>query len=170
MSNGQIFNHRGALPGRSLGELGVLPAILAAQGRARELSKVRCLTAAARALIDHLETLGAMRVVGTGPVAERIIGAAVVLSAGRVEMADLNTMVAGAPTLLVDAAVASNAAAQVMAHRIRALGGGEVHVLVLAPATDVAAPLDLASWHVDWLDGASFDGATAEATPEAIAI
>lgn len=111
----------------------ILEIVLAAQERHREYAQIKTLTAAAERLAEYALDTGASHLLAASPLAERVVGAAVVLAGGQLEGASVENGDGRHQVLVVDVAVAGPFAIQAAATQARAAGTQSVRRVALDP-------------------------------------
>lgn len=111
----------------------LLEIVVSAEERHQEYAQVKMLTTAAERLAEYAQSAGAARLVAASPLAERVIGAAVLLAGGRLEAATSRQADPPGDALVVDVAVAGALSIRAAASHARAAGAIDVRGVVVDP-------------------------------------
>jgi hypothetical protein len=111
----------------------LLETVVSAQERHQEYAQVKMLTTAAECLAEYAISTGAAWLVAASPLAERVIGAAILLAGGRLEGAAFRDADQPGDPLVVDVAVTSVLGIRAAETRAWAAGATRVRSVVLDP-------------------------------------
>lgn len=118
------------------GDEQLLDLVLDAQAStARLLSSTR-IRASAQALVEYALAKGSPVLIAASPMAQRLVGAALLLSEGVLEAADEGSMPSGQDVLLVEGVAARDGALASQRDRLVSLGVKSVEVVALSILSD----------------------------------
>jgi hypothetical protein len=108
-----------------------LEAVLDAQASAARLLSATTIKSSAEALVNYARTVGSPMLVPASAMADRLVGAALLLSDGQLRASDDGSTPAGEDVLLVEAVAAQTTGLASQRARLLALGANSVRVVAL---------------------------------------